>query len=54
MGFFFLFLDYIFFFKLCCKGIMGMNKCNYVYIGCYNDCFKYFLVDDKFKIKLIV
>lgn len=53
MGFSFSFSDYTSPFKLRRKGIMGMNKRNHAYIGRYNDCSKYPLVDDKLKTKLI-
>ncbi|MFQ3170639.1 MAG: alpha-L-glutamate ligase-like protein [Oleispira sp.] len=39
--------------KLHTKGVMGMNKRNNAYIGCYNPRSKYPLVDDKLKTKII-
>ena len=39
--------------QLKAKGVMGMNKRNGAYIGCYNDRSKYPLVDDKLKTKII-
>ncbi|MFT6190533.1 MAG: alpha-L-glutamate ligase-like protein [Oleispira sp.] len=39
--------------KLHAQGVMGMNKRNIDYIGCYNARSKYPLVDDKLKTKII-
>jgi alpha-L-glutamate ligase-like protein len=39
--------------KLHAQDVMGMNKRNNAYIGCYYVRSKYSLVDDKFKTKII-